>query len=560
MATAVTTPRTNGSPGAKAMEVLDSKLTRQLAVNMHACVHCGMCFDSCHYYASSGNPELTPAYKADQLRKLYKRRHDWMGKLLPGWIQATEPTEEQLARLYDAAFGSCTMCRRCNFNCPMGLDMGLMMRTARAMLTSIDRIPAGLKATVDAHLATGNNMGVSREDFIETVEWIEEELQKELGDPDFRIPIDRPGTQYLMCLNPREVKFYPLLFMAQFKTCYAAGQDWGLSSAAWDATNYGLFSGDDEACKKIVTRTLDEAARLGAETMVMTECGHGYRVYRWEAPAWYGKPLPVKVMSYVELAAQHIREGRIKLDRTRNTEPVTYHDPCNQARSGGIYDEPRYVLKRAVMDFREMEPHGTHNFCCGGGGGALTMPEFRTRRLEAAKTKAEQIQATGAKIVATSCHNCIDQLSEVNQHYKLGIKVKNLCELLADAIVLQPRDGLDDQPPVLPEMCVEVTEKGFIRDPSLWCPEAARYIARRQGYGQALNVLTDEHWRVIDSIRSHYISDGIASSRLTICSELGLTKKQFYGLFPGTMKTSLRVAGLPESVGVLSTGEGATQD
>lgn len=552
MATA-TAPRTNGSAGAKAMGVLNSKLTRQLAVNMHACVHCGMCFDSCHYYLSLGDPELTPAYKAEQLRKLYKRKYDWMGKLLPGWVHAEEPTEEQLAKLYDVAFGSCTMCRRCNLSCPMGLDMGLMMRTARAMLTSLDRIPAGLKATVDTHLATGNNMGISREDFVETVEWIEEELQKELDDPNFHIPIDKPGTQYLMCLNPREVKFFPLLFMAQFKTCYAAGEDWGLSSAAWDATNYGLFSGDDEACKKIVTRMIDEAARLGAETLVMTECGHGYRVYRWEAPGWYGKALPVKVMSYVELAAQYIRDGRIKLDPTRNSEPVTYHDPCNQARSGGIYDEPRYILRRAVMDFREMEPHGPNNFCCGGGGGALTMSEFRQRRLDAAKTKAEQIKATGAKVVATSCHNCIDQLSEINQHYKLGVKVKNLCELVADAIVLQARDGPEWDRPVFPETQVEVTERGFIKDPSLWSPEAARYLARRQGYGQALAVLTEDHWRVIDCIRSHYDRNGTAPSRQAVCSQLGMTKKQFYQLFPGTMKTAYKVSGLPESADVIAT-------
>jgi len=439
MATRAATPKTDGDAGKAAMDVLASKLTRELAVNMHACVHCGLCFDSCHYYLATGDPKVTPAYKAEQLRRLYKRRYDWMGRLLPGWVHATQPNEEELDKLYDVAFGSCTMCRRCNLSCPMGLDMGLIMRTARSMLTAIGRVPSGLQETVDTHLATGNNMGISREDFIETVEWMEEEVQRTVGDPDFKIPLDQPGTEYLMCLNPREVKFYPLLFLAQFKTCYAAGENWGLCSTAWDATNYALCSGDDAACKQIVTRHLDEAARLGAKTLVLTECGHGYRVYRWEAQGWYGKPLPVKVVSYVELAARYVRDGRLRLDPTRNPDPVTYHDPCNQARSGGIVDEPRYILKNAVMDFREMTPHGVHNFCCAGGGGALAMPEFRDRRLEAARTKAEQIRATGAKIVATSCHNCIDQLTEVSRHYKLGVRVLNLCELVANALVIEPR-------------------------------------------------------------------------------------------------------------------------
>src|SRR4030042_4542496 len=106
-----------------------------------------------------------------------------MGKLFPWWVHAKEPTEEALASLYDAAFGSCTMCRRCNFNCPMGLDMGLLMRTARSILTAQGRVPAGLQETVDIHLKTGNNMGISKEDFLETVEWRGEEVQRGGGGP-----------------------------------------------------------------------------------------------------------------------------------------------------------------------------------------------------------------------------------------------------------------------------------------------------------------------------------------------------------------------------------------
>jgi len=181
------------------------------------------------------------------------------------------------------------------------------------------------------------------------------------------------------------------------------------------------------------------------------------------------------------------------------------------------------------------------------------MSEFRQRRLQAGKTKVEQIKATGAKIVATSCHNCIDQLTELSQHYKLDVRVKNLCELVADAIVLQARDGPGAGEPVYPETPVEVTDRGFIRDPSQWTPEAARFLARRQGYGQALEHLTDDHWRVIECIRSCYQRHGVAPSRQTVCSELGLTKKQYYQLFPGTMKTAYRVSGLPESADVIAT-------
>ena len=545
MATKAAAPKTNGDAAKATMDVLSSKLTRQLAVNMHACVHCGLCFDSCHYYLSIGDPKLTPAYKAEQFRSIYKRKYDWTGRLFPWWVKAKQPTEEQLDNLYDAAFGSCTMCRRCNFSCPMGIDMGLLMRTARSILTAQGRVPPGLQETVDIHLATGNNMGISKEDFIETVEWMEEEVQKAVGDPDFKIPLDKPGVKKLMCFNPREVKFYPLLFLAQYKTAYAAGDEWGICSDAWDATNYALFNGDDAAAKQITSRLVDSAANLGAETLVLTECGHGYRVNRWEAQGWYGKPLPVNMLSYNEITAEYLRTGRIKLDPTKNPEPVTYHDPCNQARSGGLQEEPRYLLRQAVMDFREMTPHGVENFCCGGGGGALTMAEFRERRLAAGKVKADEIRATGARIVVTSCHNCIDQITELSRHYDLGVKVQNVCEIVANALVIEPREALAGA--VVGEEAVEVDERGYLKVPSQWSREAAQFLARQQGFGGALDQLTNDHWAAIFFIRSFYDRTGSAPKREEVCTGLGFTKKQFYGLFPGTYRTALRVAGMPSS-------------
>src|SRR4030065_237787 len=109
-------------------------------------------------------------------------------------------------KLMVAAFGTCTMCGRCVLNCPMGVDTRHIIRTARAMLTAIDMTPEGLKATVNVHLETGNNMGVGEEDFIETVKWMEEELQSELDDPGLKIPIDKPRSHLIYTFNPREVK------------------------------------------------------------------------------------------------------------------------------------------------------------------------------------------------------------------------------------------------------------------------------------------------------------------------------------------------------------------
>lgn len=422
-----------------ALEVLRKRLNRQLAASLEVCVRCGLCAEACHYYVANPKPEYVPAYRAEQLRKLYRQLADPMGKAAPGWVGAAALDQELVDRLIQAAWGSCTMCGRCVINCPMGVDTRHIIRTARAMLTAMDMTPEGLKATVDVHLETGNNMGVSEEDYVETVEWMEEELQAELEDPSIKIPFNKKGARVVYTFNPREVKYFPYLIQAAAKIFHAAGEDWTLSKESWDATNYALFNGDDDTARKLAGNLEAAVNHLGADVLVMAECGHGYRSQRWEAENWLGRGYPFRVQSFTELMAQYIAEGRLKLNPAVNDKRVTYHDPCNQARNGGIIDEPRYILRHTVMDFVDMVPHGAENYCCGGGGGMLAMSEFAKERMAAAKVKADQIAATGAEIVATSCHNCLDQLDEIKRHYKLNVKVQNLSELVAAAIVWEKR-------------------------------------------------------------------------------------------------------------------------
>jgi Fe-S oxidoreductase len=79
-----------------------------------------------------------------------------------------------------------------------------------------------------------------------------------------------------------------------------------------------------------------------------------------------------------------------------------------------------------------------NNFCCTGGGGLLAMPEYRTLRLEVARIKAYQLKATGAYTVCTMCHNCREGLGDLINHYHLNMKVVQVMDLVAEALVLPP--------------------------------------------------------------------------------------------------------------------------
>ena len=263
-----------------------------------------------------------------------------------------------------------------------------------------------------------------------------EDLEDELGIEN-PIPLNKEGTELFYTLNPREPKFFPLSIAAAAKIFYAAGASWTLSKDMYDVTNYGYFSGNDAHASQIARNLFDEVHRMGCKTLVLGECGHGSRAARWEAPNFLKEHPDFKIITLIELLESYIKEGKIKLDKSLNTKKYTIHDPCNITRNGGLFNSLRFVAKAAVPELIEMTPTGSDNFCCGGGGGMLAMSEYNERRLAVGKIKADQIIATGANVVITPCHNCVDQLMQINHTYKLGVEVKSLAEVVADALVIE---------------------------------------------------------------------------------------------------------------------------
>jgi Fe-S oxidoreductase len=419
-----------------ALDVLRDRLDPRDAAFLESCVRCNLCAESCHVYLADGEPDSMPAAKVERVARLYRRYHTWSGRRLP-WLTGARTLDARgLEELKDAAFGRCTMCGRCTLNCAIGLDPAAVIGLARAMVAAAGQVPLGLTANVTAALETGNSMRIPAAEVRETVAWLEDDLRATTGDPTISLPLDQPGRRVLYALNPREIKFFPLSIQAAGLLFHAARESWTLTSSDFDITNYAYFACDRASAGAISRRLLERAEQLGVETLVVAECGHGYRSLRWEAPEYLRRTFPFEVVSFVELLDQYVADGRVALDATRNRERVTLHDPCNLVRNGGVIEPQRRVLRRAAWDFVEMTPNREHNYCCGGGGGMLAASEYAARRIATGKLKAEQIRRTGAKVVVTPCHNCIDQLLELNKHYELGVEIRTLAEVAADALVL----------------------------------------------------------------------------------------------------------------------------
>ncbi len=419
---------------ATALELLQRGPDAATAASLEACVRCNLCAESCHVFRSDGESASAPAAKVQQVARLYRRYHTWSGRLLPGLTGARALDDAALAELAASAFGRCTQCGRCTLNCAVGLDPAAAIRFGRALASAAGQVPAGIRANVVAALEAGNSMRIGAEDFEETIAWLEADLRETTGDASIALPVDRAGARVLYALNPREVKFFPLSISAAGRLFHAAGESWTLTSTDFDITNYGYFAADTDAAREISRRLVERAEALGVETLVVAECGHGFRTLRWEAPEWLGRTPPFRVRSFVEVLDEYVAAGRVRLDPAKNPDRVTLHDPCNLVRNGGVIEPQRRVLRAAARDFVEMTPNRERNWCCGGGGGLLAASEHRERRLRSGRPKADQIRATGAKVVVSPCHNCIDQLMELNRHYGLGVEIRTLAEVAADAL------------------------------------------------------------------------------------------------------------------------------
>jgi Fe-S oxidoreductase len=138
----------------------------------------------------------------------------------------------------------------------------------------------------------------------------------------------------------------------------------------------------------------------------------------------------------------YIKQGRIKLDRSRFDVLATYHDPCNYCRKAeklfgyGYYEEPRWIMSQCLENWVDLYPSRQHQICCGGGGGALTTG-YHEERVYYGRRKMEQIKASGAAMIVVPCHSCHGQLNNIKKNYGLQhLSVKYLWELVADCLIL----------------------------------------------------------------------------------------------------------------------------
>ena len=407
------------------LKLFQSKLTKAMRYYLETCSRCGTCNEACHAYASTGQVKYLAAYRHELVRRLYKKYFKGPGKLAAALGEAKELNDLTIEELYEAAY-SCTGCRRCMVYCPHGIDTQMIMSIAKLLLVGSSSEPEILSMLADTSIEKGRSLDLYKEGFLNAIKNLEaqvvEKWKSEAGQTP--IPIDVQGTDLLYVALAGAHSIIPAAAIFN-----AAKENWTLSF--FEAVNFGAFVGDPTRTKLILERIINEAKRLKVKEVCICECGTAFRVMKQQS----GKQ-PFKVSSITEVHARYLREDRIKVDKNKFKEPITYHDPCQMARNGGIIDEPRFILQHLTADFREMTNDIRYNWCCGGGGGLVALGEDTLDfRMKSSKVKVDQVKQTGAKILTTACENCHTQLSDLNTHYQMGVEVKFLSSMIADALI-----------------------------------------------------------------------------------------------------------------------------
>lgn len=182
----------------------------------------------------------------------------------------------------------------------------------------------------------------------------------------------------------------------------------------------GGMRDEAEGLIKYNTETIES---LGVKRIIFS-CPSCYRTFR-EEYSLHG----VKLYHHTQYLEKLIKKGKIKLKR--NSEKVTYHDPCDLGRHSGVYEPPRRVIKKIKgIQLKELQKNRELAMCCGGGGDLEILDPQLTEDIS--KALVEETHESGAETVITACQQCKRVIKTGVTKLGKDLKVKDIAELVLE--------------------------------------------------------------------------------------------------------------------------------
>ena len=410
--------------------------------DLDRCVHCGLCLNACPTYRVLGVEMDSPRGRIYQM----------------GQVAAGAP----IGSSYIEHIELCLACRGCESACPSGVQYGRLVEAARAEIEAAAGRPRGerrMRRFVFGHLlqspalmtllgallylyqASGLQKLVRGMGFLK--------LLGQLGEVEQLAPPAEPPFFF-----GKIGKTFPAEGQRRYRVAMMAGCIANVCFARLDEATVRVLqkngcevvvpsgqgccgalhvhAGLREEARGLARRNIDALADGGYDAILTNAAGCGAALKEYgdllEGDAQYAaraRDFAASMRDVTEFLAS------IELNRKMRPLPVTvtYQDSCHLAHGQRIRSAPRKLLEAVPgLTFREMP---LSDQCCGSAGiYNVVQNQMSMQILDA---KMDNVNRTGAEVIATANPGCILQLRAGVSLHGTGQRVVHVVELLDEA-------------------------------------------------------------------------------------------------------------------------------
>jgi Fe-S oxidoreductase len=381
-------------------------------LDSYACIMCNRCQVECPAYETG--KELSPA-AMEINKRLYLNQEG--RQLSQGEISKKTLVDFAIT---EKAIWACTTCGACIQACPVNNDpMRDIIDIRRSLVLMENNFPDQLQVIFRGLDRNANPWNIPPAERLNWAEGLSIETINGNNNPDVLWWVGcapaadehakKTARAFLKILRTANINYAVL---GEFENC--------TGDSARRAGNEYLFY---EMAKENV-----DILNSISPNRIVTTCPHCLHTIKNEYPAFGGN---YRVLHHTELIENLIKKEQIKLNK--QTEVITYHDPCYLSRHNRIIDPPRRLLSEVTNEFIEMPRNNLQSFCCGAGG-AQMWKEEEDGSEKVSSNRFREAESTNAAITAVSCPFCMIMLSDAALDKRSDMALLDIAEIIASQL------------------------------------------------------------------------------------------------------------------------------
>ncbi|WP_019120909.1 (Fe-S)-binding protein [Brevibacillus massiliensis] len=415
-----------------------------------ACVHCGMCLESCPTYLETGHEHQSPRGRVHLIKAVAQGRI------------------ELNAGFEDPIF-TCLDCRACETACPSGVKVGSLIEQARGQIRK--SIPlTGWKAAVSKFFlrgvfphphrlhTLGNLIKLYQKSGMQTLargmgllKMMPQHLQNmEAVMPEVKVPVRKKYPEVAPAEGRRKMRVALLtgcvmdvmfgdINEATIRVLVRNGYEVVIPRNQRCCGALHVHAGDRDEGKRLARQNIDAFLAAGVDKIVVNAAGCGCALKEYpellHSDPEYGQKAVEFAGKIEDVAVFLMNHGYQKPQGTVRTR-VTYHDACHLAHGQGVRREPRELLRDIPgVEMVEM-PYADR--CCGSAGiYNITNPDMAGKVLDEKMSYVPE----DVELISMGNPGCMLQMAIGVRKHGRSAKVVHTIQLLDRAYQAEGESG-----------------------------------------------------------------------------------------------------------------------